>query len=462
MHGPRSDNVVLAHGCFDVLHVGHMRHLQEARAQGDRLVVSVTADEHVRKGIGRPVFTAEQRAEVLRSLDCVDDVIITTEADAVDAINRIKPSVYVKGIDYSNREDAALAREVAAVESHGGRFHLTRTDKWSSSRIVNGERLSDETLAYLDRIRDRGFFDQIRVAFDRADKLNILFVGETIVDEYRYVRPLAKPSKEFILATVEAKEPESFLGGVIAASLHADWPKANVCTINDQVLRKTRFVDEDFSRKLFEVYSEQRITLSAEKREAFQCRLIEGVRDADVVITLDFGHGLMEAMERHVVETAKFLAVNAQTNAGNSGFNPVTKYERADYICIDEPEARLAARMQDESDIAKLATRIEPHIDYGCLIVTQGRRGSTVRNRWRYHNDPDVRPVPSFATRAIDTIGAGDAFLAVTAPLIAAGLDLEAAAFVGNVAGAIKTDIVGHRRHVERNELMQTIEALLK
>lgn len=458
MHGPRSDNVVLAHGCFDVLHVGHMRHLQEARAQGDRLVVSVTADEHVRKGIGRPVFTAEQRAEVLRSLDCVDDVIITTEADAVDAINRIKPSVYVKGIDYSNREDAALAREVAAVESHGGRFHLTRTDKWSSSRIVNGERLSDETLAYLDRIRDRGFFDQIRVAFDRADKLNILFVGETIVDEYRYVRPLAKPSKEFILATVEAKEPESFLGGVIAASLHADWPKANVCTINDQVLRKTRFVDEDFSRKLFEVYSEQRITLTEDKRTAFQLRLIEGVRDADVVVMFDFGHGLMDVHERHIVESAKFLALNSQTNAGNHGFNPVTRYRRADYVCIDEPEARLAAGVQDERDIVKLHFAIQEQMSAGRIVVTQGKRGATVS--WDLAAGPV--PVPSFATRAIDTIGAGDAFLAVTAPLIAAGLDLEAAAFVGNVAGAIKTDIVGHRRHVERDELMQTIEALLK
>ena len=60
--------VVLAHGCFDLLHLGHIRHLQEAKAQGDYLVVSVTADTHVRKGVGRPVFTAIQRAEALEAL----------------------------------------------------------------------------------------------------------------------------------------------------------------------------------------------------------------------------------------------------------------------------------------------------------------------------------------------------------------------------------------------------------
>src|SRR4051812_40939462 len=128
---------VLAHGCFDMPHLGHIRHLQEARAHGDRLVVSVTADEFVRKGPGRPVFTAEQRAETLRALDCVDDVVISAKADAVEVINELKPAVYVKGIDYDAKEDQALEREIAAVEAHGGRIHVTRTDKWSSSRIIN-------------------------------------------------------------------------------------------------------------------------------------------------------------------------------------------------------------------------------------------------------------------------------------------------------------------------------------
>jgi rfaE bifunctional protein nucleotidyltransferase chain/domain len=457
MHSPQPINVVLAHGCFDVLHPGHIRHLQEARAQGDRLVVSVTADEHVRKGIGRPVFSAALRAESLRALDCVDDVVISTCADAVDVIRQIKPAVYVKGIDYAEVQDVALQREIAAVEAHGGRFYVTRTDKWSSSRIINGARLSDDAVAYLDCVRNRGWHEHISDAFERADKLNILFVGETILDEYRYVSPLAKPSKEFILATVETRESEQFLGGVIAASLHAGWPKTKVVTFDGEPLRKTRFVDQDFSRKLFEVYSKQRLELSEAERAAFQVKLIDGCRSADVVITFDFGHGLMTAQERHIVEHAKFFAVNAQTNAGNAGFNPVTRYGLADLVCIDMPEARLAVQMQDETVPGVLMSALSERMTFGNIVITQGRYGSVCCR------PEEMRmTIPSFATRAIDTMGAGDAFLATVAPLVAADLDLEMAAFVGNVAGAIKTDIVGHRRHVERAELIQTVEALLK
>src|SRR6266849_4093213 len=96
-------NIVLAHGCFDLLHLGHIRHLQEARKQGDRLVVSVTPDEHVKKGVGRPRFTAQERVEALRALDCVTDAFIAEGPDAVASIERIKPAVYVKGIDYMEK-----------------------------------------------------------------------------------------------------------------------------------------------------------------------------------------------------------------------------------------------------------------------------------------------------------------------------------------------------------------------
>jgi rfaE bifunctional protein nucleotidyltransferase chain/domain len=458
MHAPQPINVVLAHGCFDVAHVGHVRHLKAARALGDKLVVSITADAHVKKGINRPAFTAEQRAEVIRELDCVDDVIISASADAVDVIEQIKPAIYVKGIDYSDIQDAALQREIAAVEAHGGRFHVTRTDKWSSSRLINSQRLSDDAVAYLDRVRSRGWFDAIVAAFEAADALNILFVGETIIDEYRYVAPLAKPSKEFILATVEAREPEQFLGGVIAASLHADWKNVQVVTDDGEPIRKTRYVDTDFGRKLFEVYSKPKLDLSEHQYAAFWNKIDEKVDAADVVIVFDFGHGLISGGWRlGILEQAKFFAVNAQTNASNYGYNPVTKYGKANLVCIDMPEARLAAQMQDETQPGVLMNELAERMRFDNIIITQGRNGSVC-------GKPDEMrmTIPSFGARALDTMGAGDAFLATVAPLVAAGLDLEIASFVGNVAGAIKTDIVGHRRHVERAELLQTVEALLK
>ncbi len=318
-------------------------------------------------------------------------------------------------------------------------------------RVSSDDRLSDDARAYLARVHSRGWLRDIRQAFDAADKLNILFVGETIIDEYRYVNALAKPSKEFILATVEARAPESFLGGVVAASLHGDWPHVSVVTNDGEPLKKTRFVDADFGRKLFEVYSKPRIELDAPQRITFQGKMLRGMKAADVVVVMDFGHGLLRQTERALLtRDAKFLAVNAQTNAGNHGFNPVTNYERPHLTCVDLPEAQLAGCMQDETDPEILTQQIRGLSHRNHIIITHGRQGCYCPQH-----------VPAFASRTLDTMGAGDAFLAVTAPLVAAGLDLECAAFVGNVAGAIKTDIVGHRRHVERGELMHRIGELL-
>lgn len=446
---------VLCHGVFDLLHLGHIRHLQAARKQGDKLIVSVSDDANVRKGLGRPHFTAEQRAEALRGLECVDEVVINDAQTAVSVIEKIKPDVYVKGIDYGATYDANLEREIAAVEQHGGRFHVTKTEKWSSTQILNSERFPEDTLAYLAGARDRGFRDKIHAAFDRADKLKLAFVGETIVDEYRYVGALGKPSKEFVLATVEIRQADRFLGGAYAAHLHAEWQEPSLITGEGSPLRKTRFVDGDFTRKLFEVYSSRKIELDEDKRGRLRAKLTQAARDCDALVVLDFGHGLLGAEERHIIETGKFIAVNAQTNAGNCGFNPITNYRNINFACIDDPEARLAIGDQDgtiERVMVGLSARMMPETQ---IIVTHGRHGCA-----HLHNER-FGVIPPFSATAVDTIGAGDAFLATSAPLVAAGLELEAAALVGNVAGAIKVSILGHQRHVKRDELLQTVDALL-
>lgn len=446
-------NTVLAHGCFDLLHLGHIKHLQEARKLGDRLVVSVTDDEYVNKGIGRPHFTAEQRSAALRALGCVDQVIICRAPDAADLIADVKPAIYVKGVDYKADDGDRLAKEKAAVEAVGGKLVFTDTEKFSSSRLINGERFPDGVVDYLEMAKVAEFRPKILKAFELADQLQVTFVGELIIDEYRYVEGLGRASKELMLATVETGV-ETFEGGAVAASGQGEW-KNREWLMAGSGIKKTRYVDRDFNRKLFDVYSARQIELPPEQRATFRKHLAAAVQTSDVVIAMDFGHGLLDALEREVLAGAQFLAVNAQTNAGNYGYNLITKYPAADFICIDDPEARLATGMQTEpiEDVIKhgLASRIS------CdrFLVTHGRFGSCYSDGHRFGHSP------AFASRGIDTMGAGDAVIAVAAPLIAAGLPLEIAAFVGNVAGAIKTSIVGHRRHVSRQDIISTVEALL-
>jgi D-glycero-beta-D-manno-heptose 1-phosphate adenylyltransferase len=124
--------VVFTNGCFDLLHLGHVRYLQEARALGDLLVVGVNSDASTRllKGEGRPLVPQDERAEVLAALACVDYVTIFEEVTAVALVETLRPDVYVKGGDYAAAAhqhtaiNYAKLPEAAPVLAYGGQVRL--------------------------------------------------------------------------------------------------------------------------------------------------------------------------------------------------------------------------------------------------------------------------------------------------------------------------------------------------
>lgn len=128
----------LCHGCFDIVHPGHIYHLQRASAMVDRLFVSVTADEYVNKGADRPIFPDQKRAELLASIRYCDHVIVNHAETAEFMIKTLRPSLYFKGADYSDEADTRLQAERGVVESVGGRMVLTDDKIFdSTSRIAN-------------------------------------------------------------------------------------------------------------------------------------------------------------------------------------------------------------------------------------------------------------------------------------------------------------------------------------
>jgi rfaE bifunctional protein nucleotidyltransferase chain/domain len=133
--------LVFTNGCFDLLHVGHVRYLQAARALGDALAVAVNADESVRvlKGAGRPLNPADERAEVLAALECVDYVTIFAEARATRLLGAVRPHIYAKGGDY--RLETLHAEERAALEQAGAEIRfLPMTPGRSTSRLIEAVR----------------------------------------------------------------------------------------------------------------------------------------------------------------------------------------------------------------------------------------------------------------------------------------------------------------------------------
>lgn len=130
------ESVTLANGCFDLLHVGHVRYLQGAKALGGKLVVAINSDESVRrlKGPQRPAMPEQERAEIIAALGCVDAVVVFDEPDVRALIREIRPDVQVKGTDYT-RESVPERDEVMA---YGGRVEIVGDPKDHSTTELLG------------------------------------------------------------------------------------------------------------------------------------------------------------------------------------------------------------------------------------------------------------------------------------------------------------------------------------
>jgi rfaE bifunctional protein nucleotidyltransferase chain/domain len=483
--------VVQAHGTFDLLHLGHVRHLEASRALGDALIVTVTADRFVNKGPGRPVFGAEMRAEMLATTEYVDWVAINDAPDAVSAIECIRPGIYVKGQDYLNPQGditGKISLEREAVEAHGGEIRFTDEVTFSSTELINRHInvFEPHIRQHLDSLRNAGGLDELTALIERVRDYRVLLIGDAIIDEYQYVLPMGKTPKENMIAT-RFQDRELFAGGVFAAANHV----ASFCkqvdiitclgasdSYEDLIRRslrpnvrmraferaaapttlKRRFVDPSYMRKLFEVYLMNDEPLAGDVQREIDGAIAASAGDYDLVIATDFGHGLLAHSSIEMLSLkARFLAVNTQSNSANLGYNLITKYPCADYICIDAPEARLAVSDRI-SDIGEIARRlIESHVMCSKIIVTQGKHGCVT-----YERGGVAHTIPAFAKNVVDTVGAGDAFLAVTAPLVAAGGAMHQVGFIGNVVGALKVEIVGHRRSIDKPSLIKGVTGLLK
>lgn len=267
---------------------------------------------------------------------------------------------------------------------------------------------------------------------EAVSQLKVLVIGDAIYDRYVFVTALGKSIKETCISTKYEKE-QVYRGGVWAGASHLEDLCASVDIFHGgRITTNTRYVEGVYNRKLFTLHEH------SQKDEGTTAN----IRDYDCVIVCDFGHGTMSpALIAQVTKEARFLAVNTQTNSQNYGFNLITKYPRADYVVLDELEARLAAHDNQsplEDVILKLGHRK--------IIVTQGANGAI-------GFDGEFYREKAAADKVTDTLGAGDAFLCVSAPFACAMFGIRDLVRIGNVAGAIKVGILGHQGHVTKAEL---------
>jgi sugar/nucleoside kinase (ribokinase family) len=137
------------------------------------------------------------------------------------------------------------------------------------------------------------------------------------------------------------------------------------------------------------------------------------------------------------------------------GYNTISKYPRVDYICIDEPEVRLDTK-DKRSEVTELIPKVVKKLSCKKMVVTRGRNGCMA-----YSNN-NVTNIPAFSEEVLDTMGAGDAFLSITSPLVAKDVPMEIVGFVGNAVGALACTIIGNKQPIDKVSLYKFITSLMK
>ena len=482
--------VVLCHGSFDLMHAGHIRYLQRAQREGDVLLVTLTADDYVNKGPGRPVFTEQLRAESLAALGCVDYVAINHAVTAVELLEKVRPSLYVKGSEYRDHAGditGNITREIQVVESYGGEIFYTDEITFSSSSLLNEHFgvFSPETKKFLEEFALQYSDKNIHAQIDSLEPLKVLVIGDAIIDQYHYVAPLGQTGKGNVLA-VRYQAEEQFAGGSLAVANHVSKFVKNVDLLtglgridsHEKFIRdklnkninpvfvyfedaptvtKRRFVDADLA-KFFEIYFFNDFPELEDQGKQALSWLNLNLPLYDLVIVADFGNGFIsQEMIELLCLKAQYLAVNTQINSGNRGFHVINRYSRADFVSLNEPELRLAAHNRHDL-LEDICLDVSGRLGTKSFAVTRGTKGVIFFDA----KTNSFNRIPALSSKVVDRIGAGDAFLSLAALCLAAGLKPEVANFIGSVAAAIDVQIVCNREPIDPVNLKKYISTLLK
>lgn len=471
--------IVHCHGCFDIVHPGHIRYLEFARRQGDVLVVSLTGDSSVAKGVGRPYIPQELRAENLAALGCVDLVYVDPNVTAERVIEDIKPDVYVKGREYDDSGDPRFQSEKRIVERHGGRVLFSSGQiVFSSTRLMGSlERDPDLDSHRARTIAARHGLDResLSACIDRFGAQRVLVVGDTVLDRYAFCDALDVAHESPMLSLRQLHE-KTYVGGAAIVARHvaalggqvalltaaaADEQTAalerqledegiatHLIRCRPRLVEKTRYLVDE--KKLFKVEAADRVPLDSLAERRATAVLEQRAGNLDAVIFCDFGFGMLTGgfLSRVVPHLRRRVGVIAGDVSGPRA--NLLNFVEADLLCPTERELR--ANLNDyETGLSSAAYRLLTRTQTRHLIVTLEKKGLVVFDRPA--DDPNSpewdgrllsEHFPSFSERPVDKLGGGDALLAVASLTLAGGGSLMHAAYLGNAAAALEIDKLGN------------------
>jgi len=478
----------MCHGVFDVLHSGHIYHFRQAAELVDVLIVSITSDKFVNKGPGRPINILKERMATIAGIEYVDFVIESDFLSSENNITLIRPNLYFKGDDYRSDSDGRnidyagnLKAEKAALSNYGGEIYLTSEPVKSSSAIINEmKNYSSEDRKIKEHIKS--FFSNKSLAelIEEIEEKRILLIGEIILDEYIFTESLGKSGKHPLVAEKETGRKQ-FLGGVVplintftsflkpnnltVASVHtseilfdnSNFVSQIIPDDNYTEIKKTRYINDKTNTFLFETYKMDDQYIAKKNEEKLMNLLTKSVNVVDMLIALDFGHGLITPDMRSLMsKNYKNFALNVQKNAGNKGFSSISKYSSASLIVLNGDEVELELK---QKGINKMDAVVEIHkiMSAKIVIITDGSNGLIITNGERVVHVPALH-----SGKIVDRTGAGDSVFAMVSLFSLVSDDLEVLGYLGNIAGAMNLNWFANEKSISKQDLINAVHFGLK
>ena len=471
----------MCHGVFDVLHYGHITHFEDAKKNGDVLVVSLTDNKFVNKGPDRPLFDSIIRAKSLLALQSVDFVIISKDYDCINTLKKIKPNYFVKDIEYSNKNHTSnntFEKEKKFLKKIKCKLIYTRQKKFSSSEIIKSKfkGLNEKTQSYLNFISRNFTYKYIEEKILNLKKLEICLIGDPILDTYIFCQTEGISSKSPTLASI-FKKKETYPGGVLAVAQMANalgikvdlitygnkinlknnlGTNVKIDTLNNsqQIPEIERIVNIGRMEKLHQMYHFQDTYKNKEILTRLKKKVNHFLKRNKSIVIIDFGFNFFPSNFYNYINKIKY-SVNTHTNSINKNFNHISKYKNSKYFSINKSEYNLDRRLNFTHDNVKLKKYLLEKEKHKNFSITLGSKGSI------FFKNKKVYESPAIFQNVVDTTGCGDAYFTITSLLNDLKIEPELIPFIGNVYAGLHANIIGNKKVIGIENLLKHIKLLI-
>ncbi len=483
----KNKKVGLCHGVFDLLHIGHIKHFEQAKKIVDVLVVSITSDKFVTKGPDRPAFKQELRMQAIAALKDVDYICLSDSKTAIKNLQILRPQFFIKGNDYKDSKKditGEIRNEIKVLKKFRGKTYFTQGITSSSSKILNEffNNKSKSQEKFLNKIKKKFTFEYINKLINKFKSKTVLVLGETIIDKYNFTEAIGKSGKEPNLVLRDLKT-EQYLGGAVAIALNLSQfcKKINLLTVigekgdylkeikkklpkninlifikkvDSPTIVKKRYLDLPSMNKIFGVYDINDDDLNLKQEAELKKKFEKLNRKSDFILISDYGHGFItKKISKIISNSKKFIALNAQINANNIGFHTLKNYKNIDFVIINEKELRHELRNRN-GDLKKLIKVFTHNQNIKDLIVTRGSSGAILynkKNKLFYY-------CPALSDKILDKVGSGDTMLTQSSLALYMSGSRELCLFLGSVAASETIKNFGNKNQIQKENFLKSIK----